>query len=69
MKKVLSVIILLAAAYFLYIYISKEEAVEVEGNLSVSQQNSYDIEAPNLAPLSYAHVEGSATDRGCYQYR
>ena len=69
MKKIITVVVILLVAFFLYQYINKEKVVKVEGNLNVSQQSSFDPEAPNLAPLSYAQVEGTVKNEAEYDVK
>jgi len=62
MKTILIIIILGVGGYFGYQeYFSKSGAVKVTGNIQLSQQGNFNIEAPQVSgPLYIATVSGTA---------
>jgi hypothetical protein len=60
MKKILVFVLLVAAGYFAYNYLIKENTVlEINADKSISTQHSMDVDAPALAPSRYASVQGT----------
>ncbi|MCU0333358.1 MAG: hypothetical protein MUC75_08420 [Ignavibacteriaceae bacterium] len=60
MKKLIILILLVAAGYFAYEYLIKEKtALEINADKSISTQYSMDADAPALAPAKFANIQGT----------
>jgi hypothetical protein len=59
-KKLIILILLVAAGYFAYEYLIKEKtALEINADKSISTQYSMDADAPALAPAKFANIQGT----------
>jgi len=59
-KKLFIFILLVAAGYFVYEYLIKEQTVlEINADKSIRTQHSMDVDAPALAPTKYGSVQGT----------
>lgn len=63
MRKIRTVILIIAVVVGLYLYLHKEENFKVEDHLVLSQVSNMDINAPSItAPPKYAVIKGTITN-------
>ena len=62
MKSFIIIVLIAVGAYFGYQqYFASEDTVKITGNITVSQQNNYNINAPQVStPLYIATIQGTA---------
>jgi len=59
MKKLLILIVVLVAGYFVYDnFIKEKQPLEIKGNL-VKMKEGVDIDAPAIQPRTWGHIEGT----------
>lgn len=59
MKKILVIILIGAAGYFIYEMLREKTVLEIKANKSVSTNYSMDIDAPALSPGKSGFVQGT----------
>ena len=65
MKKILLIIIILGAGYFIYNKFYNYNPVEIKDNIVVSQVSSYDINSAGVtSPPKFASIEGKIKNTG-----
>ena len=65
MKKILLIIIILGAGYFIYNKFYNYNPVEIKDNIVVSQQSSMEISSASVTPpTKFASIEGEIKNRG-----
>jgi len=62
MKSFIIIVLIVVSGYFGYQqYFASEDTVKITGNILISQQNNYDINAPQVSsPLYIATIQGTA---------
>jgi len=62
MKSFIIIVLIVVGGYFGYQqYFASEDTVKITGNILISQQNNYDINAPQVSsPLYIATIQGTA---------